>query len=158
VISPDDLAIVGVGAVTPVGCSAVESCASVRAGIARFEVDESFLPPGRADELEEDQPLVTSRVRGLPPAMAAGDRIRTLAALALADLFRTTTLGRRDLERSILALALPADDGVVGAWNIGPDLALQLSVGLGLRPRQRIAATTTRARSRSSSRRGTGWA
>ena len=53
------VAIIGVGAVTPVGLSAPATCAALRAGIARMGPIESFLVP---DQVDDPVPVTGGRV------------------------------------------------------------------------------------------------
>jgi 3-oxoacyl-[acyl-carrier-protein] synthase-1 len=120
-------AITGIGAVSPVGCTAAETAASLRAGICRFCEQERLYRPLTADpQWDRPEPLVASVVPGVPLPVAGAARLVELGARALRDLFRTAALRRGDVDRTGLFLALPEQDAVTAGW------ALDASVGAAL--------------------------
>jgi hypothetical protein len=80
------LAITGVGAISPVGRSAVETCASVRADICRFCEWPWYVPLTSDPEWEKGEPLIASFVPDVTARAPGPIRLVELATLALRDL------------------------------------------------------------------------
>ena len=129
---PLTLAVTGLGAVTPVGCTVVETCASLRAGICRFHDRPSYSPRTSDPAWEVPEPLVASVVTTVPPAAAGPARLVELARTALVDLTRNAKLHRADLAQVSLFLALPELDVAVRSWGLGPDLGRVVCEEAGL--------------------------
>ena len=138
--SGETLALTGVGAVSSVGGTAVETAAAVRAGICRFEEATFYRPLTDDPEWDKPEPLIAAAVPSLPVSIRGADRIRELGACALRDLLRTMTVRRADLGRAGLFLALPEPDEVARGWMPGPALGAVLCEQLRLSPLPVVAA------------------
>jgi 3-oxoacyl-[acyl-carrier-protein] synthase-1 len=134
------LAITGVGAVSPVGRSAVETCASVRAGICRFRELPWYDALTNDPEWERPEPFVASVVRDVPARAVGPARLLDLSRLALLDLVGEVGLRRADLARASLFLALPEPDVASGSWGLGPDWGDRICAHAGLPAMPVIAA------------------
>ena len=132
--SGETLALTGVGAVSSVGGTAVETAAAVRAGICRFEEATFYRPLTDDPEWDKPEPLIAAAVPSLPVSIRGADRIRELGACALRDLLRTMTVRRANLGRAGLFLALPEPDEVARGWMPGPALGAVLCEQLRLSP------------------------
>jgi 3-oxoacyl-[acyl-carrier-protein] synthase-1 len=132
--SSDGLAITGVGAVSPVGCTAAETCASVRAGLARFQENSFYTPLTGNAEWDLPEPVVASVVPEIARSRSGADRLLELGAQALRDLFREVGLRRDELAGTPLFLALPELDSTTRGWGLGPSLATALWQRTGLPP------------------------
>src|SRR5690242_11525067 len=97
----DELAIVALGMVTPLGHGAEASCAAIRAGLTRF----AELPGVEID----GAPAVGAAVAGVTDGLSGVDRFARLAGGALQDLLENAALGDRGLASAGLYLALPPD-------------------------------------------------
>jgi 3-oxoacyl-[acyl-carrier-protein] synthase I len=100
----EGLAVVtGLGLVSSVGLSLEQSCASVRAKIARFRDGEvGYCTAGPPSW--EDEPLVVAAVPGIE---AGEDRIGTLIRSSVQDLLRTTRMTRQEFAAADLYVSLP---------------------------------------------------
>lgn len=125
-----DLAVTGLAIVCPVGLSASAACAALRAGVSRLaELDGYFcLPPeGMAGEAAgEPEPIVAGKVPTLPDGADGPERLRLLALAALQRIVAEGSLGRKDVSRTALLLALPAADPVVATWDLAKTFAPEL--------------------------------
>jgi 3-oxoacyl-[acyl-carrier-protein] synthase-1 len=135
--SGDTIAVTGIGAVTPVGASAIESAASLRAGICRFREDLIYVPPALADAGSDEarDGVVASAVVSLPPPCAGPARVAALALRAVQDLMRdrsTTAIGD-DAAPIGWFLALPDPDAVTASWALDRSLGPALLDRLGQR-------------------------
>ncbi len=105
----DPLAVIeSYGLTTAVGGNTRQSCAALRAGLARFESTDlhlCFPLDGNAEDLE---PPMVSRVASLDPYLGGTERLVTLALPALMEAIGTSDLSRPDLDTYGLHLALPA--------------------------------------------------
>jgi hypothetical protein len=121
-----DVVVTGVGCVTPVGLTAAQSCAAIRAGITRLTEHPAYIclpedadsPEAQARMDEDGEPLRAGLVPGLDPELPGNARMQRLALLALQRLFLETGLGRRDLSRTALFVALPLPDPATLPWAL----------------------------------------
>jgi 3-oxoacyl-[acyl-carrier-protein] synthase-1 len=148
----EPLAITGVGGASPLGASAIETAASLRAGICRFsEQDDTCVPMGAAPAVPGDpldglaDRLIASTVADLPLSVAGPARVFELALRALRDLFFDGELDRATLGRAGLFLALPDDDAVTATWGLARSLGPALLDRLGLPSIPVIAVRTAGA-------------
>ncbi len=106
---PEDksLCITGMGAVSSVGLSAAQTCASIRAGIRRFTEHPYHYsrmdPPFSGDPA----PLTYAPVPFLDPLTKAPDRILNMAPAPLEDVFKSARITRADLPLFGLFLTAP---------------------------------------------------
>lgn len=119
------IAITGIGAVTPIGVSAIETAASVRAGICRFREEGVYEPIG-AEGGDPPEPLTASAVATLSPSAVGAARIFELAVRAVRDLLREQSLAggadRADGKVTGWFLALPEEDPVTASWGLAKAL------------------------------------
>jgi 3-oxoacyl-[acyl-carrier-protein] synthase-1 len=134
------LAVTGVGGVSPVGLDAIQSCASVRAGVCRFRQWPEYQPLSEDPEWEVAEPISVSRVPGLASEPAGPERLLVLATLALRDLIAQVPLRRAEVATAGLFLALPEPDGESGTWALGPDWGRRLCAHAGLPSMSVVAA------------------
>ena len=117
------VAITGIGAVTPVGATAIETAASLRAGICRFREDGFYVPLGvddedRASARDVADGVTASAVASLPPSAVGAARIFELALRATRDLLRDRS-GRRRARSGTDGLVPGASRGGCGDRVVG---------------------------------------
>lgn len=104
---PDDVVVVGVGMMTPVGLTALETAAAVRAGTARFTpipfYDAAFQPFTVAEVPEDGLPPLLPQLAQRPFT----SRVARMLRLATAPLVECAAARPADQLRLPLALALP---------------------------------------------------
>jgi 3-oxoacyl-[acyl-carrier-protein] synthase-1 len=131
-----ELAITALDVVCPVGLNAVHACAALRAGISRLAEHDGYFflaPEGpAAEEAGGPEPLVAARVPVIAADLAGADRLSALALRALRGIVAEAELGRKDLERAALLLALPAADAGTAGWQLGAPFAKTLCQRAGL--------------------------
>ncbi len=152
----DTIVVTGVGAVTPVGTTAIETAASLRAGICRFREEAIYVPlalarggAGAPTDSDDDAGggIVASAVVSLPPSSSGPARIAALALRAVQDLLRdrdrdrdeTTGAIGDDAGRTGWFLALPDEDAVTASWTLARSLGPALLDRLGPRSASIIA-------------------
>jgi len=129
------IAVTGIGAVTPIGASAIETAASLRAGACRFREDGFYVP-------------LASTVATLPPSADGAARIFELALRATRDLLRVRSDvgaaagGGADAPPTGWFFALPEEDAVTASWGLVSSLAPALLDHLGDRASTVVAART----------------
>ncbi|MCC6557369.1 MAG: hypothetical protein IT372_30835 [Polyangiaceae bacterium] len=126
------LAVTASSAITAVGDGAAQTCASIRAGIARLREHAYYLSTPHDPEWEEGDPLVVAAVGAVDPLRDGPGRLIALLTLALSDLFRTAGMKRRDLAACALLVALPAADDGVASWGLGDAFVEAACRDLGL--------------------------
>jgi 3-oxoacyl-[acyl-carrier-protein] synthase-1 len=131
-----EVAITGLGLVTPVGLTAASSCAAIRAGVSRLAELEGYfcLPPeGPAAEASDGpEPLVAGRVPSVPAELPGPERLARLALAALQRVLSEGALSRQAIGQTALVLALPSlDDGTRG-WGLGEFFGTDLCQRAGL--------------------------
>jgi 3-oxoacyl-[acyl-carrier-protein] synthase-1 len=98
------LAITAAGMVSPVGLDLIQSCASVRAGIDRFQEFEDFECEPEELDWGESELLRGARV---PTLSLDSARVPALLLWALQDIVRNAHLRRNQLDRLGLCVVLP---------------------------------------------------
>ncbi|HYV48317.1 MAG TPA: hypothetical protein VFA20_25830 [Myxococcaceae bacterium] len=112
------VAITGLGAITPIGGGAAQTCASIRAGLNRFEDYPYYNTLTPDPEWDEPEPLVASRSAGVALGVQGPDRMLALALPALREALEDARLLRRQMKRAALLLALPEDHPSLSRWNL----------------------------------------
>ena len=113
-----ELVITELVARTPVGLNVEQTCASIRAGVARFSEHayyESICPD---PEWDEPEPLLCATVPDIDPFLDYQDRLHALARPLLSRMIGKMGLKRADLPRLAVLLALPEDDPPLQEWNL----------------------------------------
>lgn len=128
-----ELVVTEVVARTPVGLNTEQTCASIRAGIARY-ADHAYFEPLCPDaEWDQPEPLICAALPDLDPFLDRQERLEALARPLLASLIGRLNLKRSDLPRLGVLLALPEDDPPLRDWNLARGFlpALLRRAGLG---------------------------
>jgi len=112
------VAVTGLGAVTPIGGGAAQTCASIRAGLNRFADYPYYNVLTPDPEWDEPELLVASRSAGVDLALQGPDRMLALALPALREALENARLLRRQMKRAALLLALPEDHPSLSKWNL----------------------------------------
>ncbi len=112
------IVITGIGAITPVGATAEQSCAAIAAGIMRFNEHAYYQCTPEDPEWDEPLPLFVSDVPVLDPFLDGAERLLQLALPALSEVMAKAKLKRRDLEHCGLMVSLPQADKAVNALNL----------------------------------------
>jgi 3-oxoacyl-[acyl-carrier-protein] synthase-1 len=140
------IAVTGIGAVTPVGATAIETAGSLRAGICRFRQDGFYVPLGADDDegggaRDVADGVTASAVAALPPSAVGAARIFELALRATRDLMRDRSVaGGPDPGPTGWFLALPEEDAVTASWGLAKSLGPALLDRLG-DPASSVVAT-----------------
>ena len=125
------VAVTGLGAVSPIGRSVIENCASVRAGVCRFREWPGYVALTEDPAWDVPDPFVASLVVDVPAGASGPARLVELATLALGDLFRDSGLRRTE---SGAGLPVP---GASRAGRRLPNLGARSRVGRSaMRPRR----------------------
>lgn len=140
-----DVAISAAAVISPVGLTAVDACAALRAGLSRRTPFPYFcLPPedGPAAQALEDEPepIVAGRVPTLGAELPGPERVRALARDALQRALAEARLSRAELRGTGLVFALPERDAVTAGWRLGEDFAPGLVQRTGVSGWARAAA------------------
>jgi 3-oxoacyl-[acyl-carrier-protein] synthase-1 len=141
------IAITGIGAVTPIGATAIETAASLRAGICRFREEGFYVPLGVEDDGEgvadadagTNEGVIASAVAALPRSAVGAARIFELALRATRDLLRDRSIAGADPGPTGWFLALPEEDAVTASWGLAKSLGSALLDRLG-DPASRVVA------------------
>ena len=125
----------GLGAVSPIGRSVIENCASVRAGVCRFREWPGYVALTEDPAWDVPDPFVASLVVDVPAGASGPARawVEPRERSRLGDLFRDLRTPRRtDLARASLFLALPEPDAVSRTWALGPEWGARICARAGL--------------------------
>jgi len=131
------IAITGIGAVTPIGATAIETAASLRAGICRFREAGFYVPLGADDDggavaRDGTGGVIASAVAALPAPAVGAARIFELALRATRDLLRDRSVAvAPDSGPTGWFLALPEEDAVTASWSLSKSLGPALLDRLG---------------------------
>lgn len=129
---PNDIVITALGALTPVGANAEQSCAAIEAGINRIGEHAYYECTPDDPEWDEPLPLYVSDVPVIDPFTDGVERLLQLALPALTELMGGAKLRRSDLENCGLMLALPQADKAITALNLTADFVPELCKRTGL--------------------------
>ena len=139
------IAITGIGAVTPIGVTAIETAASLRAGICRFREDGFYVPLGADDAAgagarDVADGVTASAVAALPPSAVGAARIFELALRATRDLLRDRPIaGGPDAGSTGWFRRFPRKIPVTASWGLAKSLGPALLDRLG-DPGSRVVA------------------
>ncbi len=127
------VAVSGIGIVSPVGLTAESACAAIAAGVSRFSEQPWYecLPAGGEASDGEPEFLVASAVPG-NEGLSGPDRLARLANGALQAIVSRGALSRAELRHVRLHVALPFEDETVRAWGLRGSFALDLARRSGL--------------------------
>lgn len=125
------LVVTGVGAISPVGDCAAQTCTSIRAGVNGFRDHEYYWGQALYPEWQFEEPVKVAPVASLDPMLDGPERLMQLALPALRELSDAAELRRAELARSALLVALPAPDDVVTDWGL-EDFGETLAARTGL--------------------------
>jgi 3-oxoacyl-[acyl-carrier-protein] synthase I len=126
------IVITALGAITPVGATAEQSCAAIAAGVARFHEHAYYQCAPEDPEWDEPLPLFVSDVPVLDPFLDGPDRLLQLALPALSEVMAQSKLKRRDLEQCGLMLSLPEADAATTPLNLSTQFVPALCQLTGL--------------------------
>lgn len=124
--------LTGFDLLTAVGDDAVQTCASVRAGIVRFAELPTFAPTTKDPGWDPDEPLVAACVPDLSPELPLRARLVALALRVLRGLPGQVGLTRARLGETALLVALPFDDAAVQAEGVSSLFLPELLAASGL--------------------------
>ena len=112
-----NIVITSMGALTPVGATAKQSCAAIHAGIARISEHAYYECTPHDPEWDEGLPLYSSSVPTIDPFLEGFDRLVELAIPALSETVENAQLKRSDIANCGLYMSLPQSDAAT--HNIG---------------------------------------
>ena len=127
-----ELVITEVVARTPVGLNVEQTCASMRAGIARYAEHAYFDSVCPDPEWDEPEPLLCASVPDIDPFLDYQERLQALFRPLLGQMMGRLGLKRADLARLGVLLALPQDDPPLREWNLGREFLPALLRQAGL--------------------------
>ena len=127
-----DIAITAIGAISPVGASGEQTCASIRAGITRFSEHVWFEGTPNDPEWDERLPLTAASVETLDPFIDGEERLMQLAIPALTEILKNAKLKRAHLKKCALLLALPQTDTGTKSLKLGAEFVRTLCKRTGL--------------------------
>jgi 3-oxoacyl-[acyl-carrier-protein] synthase I len=116
-----ELVITEVVARTPVGLNAAQTCASIRAGIARYDEHAYYDTVGADAEWDEPQPLICATLPDIDPFLDYEERLHAVARPLLSTLLAKMDIKRAELSRLGVLLALPEDDPPLQKWRLGQE-------------------------------------
>lgn len=128
-----DLVITALGALTPVGANAEQSCAAIRAGITRITESPIYLCTPMDPEWDAELPLFWSNVPAINTFAEGYDRFIELTIPALTEMLEAANLRRGDLQKTALYLALPRADPATESLELPARLPSDLGKRTGLR-------------------------
>lgn len=126
-----DVVVSGVGALTPIGANAAQTCASFRARLSGLRRHPDFI--GRLPDIVYEPPRPIPCGFALDPDRAShDDRMLRLSTAAVRDLVRSARLSRSEIETTRITLCLGGAERV--PWTEGKDqqLATELTRRLGV--------------------------
>lgn len=128
----DDICITAVGMATSVGLNADESCASIRAGINRFNQPDNYFFP-EPDIFGDIEPVQCAPLSIIDIMEVEGStRWKKLAMIALQDLFQSNRIEKKHFSKTGLLLALPSlsrdDVEETDIHNFLPDLLSEMGI------------------------------
>ena len=124
--------ITALGALTPVGANAEQSCAAIAAGIVRVNEHAYYQCTPEDPEWDEPLPLFVSDVPLLDPFTDGVDRLFELALPALTEVMGKAKFKRSDLEHCGIMLALPQADPAISSMNLPAQFIPELCRRTGL--------------------------
>lgn len=127
-----ELVITDVAVRTPVGLNVEQSCAAIRAGIARYAEHAYFDPICPDPEWDEPEPLLCASVPDIDPFLDYQERLEALIRPLLGGVIGRMGLKRTDLARLGVLLALPEDDPPLRGWKLGQEFLPALLRQAGL--------------------------
>lgn len=120
------IVVTGTAMISPVGLDAKQTCASIRAGIARF-VEHPYYECGGLDpEWDEEEPLIASLVPSIDPFLDGPERLFSLIIPPLTRIVSDARLKRGDVRKGGLLLSLPQPDSVIKGWALDKKFIPQL--------------------------------
>lgn len=126
------IVLTAVGALTPVGANAEQSCAAIAAGIVRVNEHAYYQCTPEDPEWDEPLPLYVSDVPLLDPFTDGSDRLFELALPALTEIMAKAKFKRSDLENCGIMLALPQADPAIASMNLPAQFIPELCRRTGL--------------------------
>jgi 3-oxoacyl-[acyl-carrier-protein] synthase-1 len=106
----NQIAVTGLGAIAPVGSHVDQTCASIRAGINRFQAHPYYTPRLPEPPLSEPQLAMVSPVSPFDPGALLPERLMQLALAPMNDLIKGGKLRRDDFKSAAVLVSLPAVD------------------------------------------------
>lgn len=104
----DQIVVTGVSAISPVGANVEQTCASIRAGINRFQAHPYYTPRLPEPPLSEPQLAMVSPVAPFDPGALLPERLMQLALAPMKDLISSGKLRRDDFQSAAVLVSLPA--------------------------------------------------
>ena len=128
----ETIVITGLGALSPVGANAEQTCAAIRAGMAAFKQHAYYECIPDTTQQNDEPTCYTASVPVIDPYLDGPERLLQLALPALHELIDNVQFNLQDACASGLFLALPQGDEVVNSWQLDtwfiPQLCQRLSL------------------------------
>jgi 3-oxoacyl-[acyl-carrier-protein] synthase-1 len=99
--------VAGYGITTALGADTRQSCAAMRAGLARFGESDLHMCRGLDPEQEDLEPVLVARVSIIDPSLEGALRLRALLIPALRDAVKDARIDRHDLMAARSYLVVP---------------------------------------------------
>lgn len=126
------IVITALGAITPVGANAEQSCAAIAAGMNRINEHAYYQCAPEDPEWDEPLPLFVSDVPVLDPFLDGPERLIELALPAISEVMGAAKLKRKDLENCGLMISLPQSDKAIDAMNLSTQFVPEICKRTGL--------------------------
>jgi hypothetical protein len=133
-------ALTAVSALTPVGASALETGAAVRARLSGIEEHPLLTVAPREPGYEPDEPARVGRAVTLDPFAPLSERLDELARESMRALVREAKLTRREAERAGLFVGVPEADAGTEGLALEARFTRELAESVGL-PTPRVTRT-----------------
>lgn len=104
------IVVTGAAAVSPVGYTVGQTCASLRAGICRFQSHPYFFPKLPEPPLSEQEAATVAFVPSLDLDLSLPDRLMELALYPTQNFIKGAALKRNDLKSAGIFISLPSAD------------------------------------------------
>ena len=126
---------------TPVGATAGQSCAAIRAGIARFSDHAYYCPTTLDPGWDEEEPLVVATIPSIDPMLDGVDRIVGLLRPLLLEIVESSQLLRSHLARTGIFLALPEPSSSLDDRSLDRSFLATLLADCGLEAVRSVDST-----------------
>ena len=113
----NDIVVTAMGAISPVGGNAEQTCAAIHANIAAIK-EHAYYTCIAKDQYDDELSLNASSVPFIDPYLDGAERLLQLAIPALLELFGNTLLDKQNTDNAGLLLALPQSDESTNDWQL----------------------------------------
>jgi len=117
-MEPEKIVISAIAGVTPIGGNIDQTCCAIRAGINLFEEHEFYQCEPHDPEWDPSLPLVVSAYPFNDVLADGFTRMVDMGIQSLKEIVSNLKIGRKDLSRCGLFVALPEQDKITDSWQL----------------------------------------